>query len=186
MTATADHERNESSQAVPASQPGEAAAGPPPTAGPGNPGDAVVAGVRRVLELARTWLAWDGAPRVAEDGNRIYTPGKALRRHADHLIDHLAEIEALLAGEEPEPDGWHASTITLASDWAPVTEADLNEAGQRLRRIAASYAHRLAAAGPAEWDKPRGSHWTIREIAEHVADPWYAEQVGDLFRAPAG
>jgi hypothetical protein len=35
-------------------------------------------------------------------------------------------------------------------------------------------------AGPQEWDAPRGSHWTIREIAGHVAGAWYAEQVGDL------
>jgi len=40
-------------------------------------------------------------------------------------------------------------------------------------------------AGPEEWDKPRGSHWTIREIAEHVGGPWYAEQVGDLTRQAA-
>jgi len=63
-----------------------------------NPGTVVAVGVQRVLELARTWLAWDGTPRVAEDGARVYTPNKAIRRHADHLIDHLAEIEALLAG----------------------------------------------------------------------------------------
>jgi hypothetical protein len=145
-----------------------------------NPGSVVVDGVQRVLELARTWLAWDGTPRVAEDGDRLYTPNKAIRRHTDHMIDHLAEIEALLAGQETEPDRWHGSTVTLASDWAPFTEAELNEAGQRLRRIAQAYLHRLAVAGPQEWDKLRGSHWTIREIVEHVGGPWYAEQVGDL------
>jgi hypothetical protein len=150
-----------------------------------NPGTVVVDGTRRVLELARTWLAWDGTPRVAEDGARVYTPGKVIRRHADHLIDHLAEIEALLAGAETEPDHWHASVITLASDWAPFTEAELNEAEQRVRRLGQAYLHRLAVAGPQEWDKPRGPNRTIREIAEHVADPWYAEQVGDLSR-PAG
>ena len=150
-----------------------------------NPGTVVAGGVQRVLELARTWLAWDGTPRVAEDGARVYTPNKAIRRHADHLIDHLAEIEALLAGAPAEPDRWHASSITLASDWARFTEAELNEAEQRLRRIGQAYLHRLAAAGPQEWDKPRGSHWTIREIAEHAGGPWYAEQVGDLTRPGA-
>jgi hypothetical protein len=145
-----------------------------------NPGTVVMAGVQRILELAQTWLAWDGSPYVAEDGARIYTPNKAIRRHTDHLIDHLAEIEALLAGQQTEPDGWHASNVTLASDWASFTEADLNEAQQRLRRIAQTYLSRLALAGPQEWDIPRGSHWTLREIAEHVAGAWYAEQVGDL------
>jgi hypothetical protein len=145
-----------------------------------NPGDLVVAGVDRVLQLAASWLAWDGRPRLSEDGDRVYTPHKAIRRHADHLIDHLAEIEALLAGVPSEPDRWHGSLITLATDWAPFTEPDLVEAGQRLRRLASTYTLRLAAAGAAEWDTPRDPNWTLRAIAEHVAPPWYAEQVGDL------
>lgn len=148
-----------------------------------NPGDAVLTGVERALELARTWLAWDGRPRLAEDGVRLYTPNKAMRRYADHLLDHLAEIEALLAGRPSEPDSWHGSAVTLAADWTPFTEAELNEATQRLRRLAQTYVLRLAAAGPEEWDRPREANWTIREIVEHVSTSWYAEQVGDL--APA-
>jgi hypothetical protein len=74
----------------------------------GNPGEQVVAAVDRILALARTWLAWDGRPRLAEDGVRLYTPNKAIRRHADHLLDHLAQIEALLAGQPSEPDHWQA------------------------------------------------------------------------------
>jgi hypothetical protein len=35
------------------------------------------------------------------------------------------------------------------------------------------------AAGPDEWDRPREG-WTLREIAEHLSNSWYAEQVGDL------
>jgi hypothetical protein len=36
-------------------------------------------------------------------------------------------------------------------------------------------------AGPAAWDEPRGGEWTLREIAEHVAEVrFYAEQVGSL------
>ncbi|HEX5881470.1 MAG TPA: hypothetical protein VF468_24600, partial [Actinomycetota bacterium] len=31
-------------------------------------------------------------------------------------------------------------TVTLATDWAPFTEADLNEAGNRLRRLGQVYA----------------------------------------------
>lgn len=145
-----------------------------------NPGDLVVAGVDRVLQLAASWLAWDGRPRLSEDGDRVHTPHKAIRRHADHLIDHLAEIEALLAGVPTEPDRWRGSLITLATDWPPFTEPDLVEAGQRLRRLASTYRLRLAAAGTAEWDMPRDPNWTLRAIAEHVAPPWYAEQVGDL------
>ena len=141
----------------------------------------VDAGVQRTLELARTWLAWDGNPRVGEDPDRIYTPHKALRRHTDHLVDHLAHFECLLAGVETVPDGWRGSFVTLETDWAHFTEADLDEARQRLLRLALLYRTRLSAVGPAEWDRERGDgEWTIRQIVEHVADPWYAEQVGDL------
>lgn len=147
------------------------------------PAASVVAAVERTLELARTWLGWDGRPRVAEGGGRLYTPHKVIRRTADHLIDHLAEVEALLAGVPTEPDGWRASTVTLAADWAPFTESDLNEAEQRLRRLARLLQLRLAAAGPDEWDVPRSPNWTLRQIAEHLAVPWYAEQLGDLTAA---
>lgn len=95
---------------------------------PANPADAVVAAVERSLTLARTWLAWDGRARISEDGDRIYTPLKAVRRIGDHLVDHLAEVEALLASEPTQPDDWHASLVTLDSDWARFTEADLAEA----------------------------------------------------------
>jgi hypothetical protein len=144
-----------------------------------NPAAGIVRAVERVLDLAATWPAWDGVPRLADDGERHYTPNKAVRRTADHLVDHLAEIEAVLAGVPTEPDGWHASTVTLDADMAPFTPTDLDEAGQRLRRLARTFELRYAAAGPAAWDAPREG-WTLREIAEHLADPWYAEQVGDL------
>jgi DNA-binding transcriptional MerR regulator len=149
-----------------------------------NPGEAVEAAVRRSLDLAATWLHWDGSPRVSEDGDRIYTPHKAVRRIADHLVDHLAEVEALLAGVDSQPDGWHASLLTLETDWARFTEADRDEAEQRLVRLARTFSLRLAAAGPEEWDRPRAGHWTLREIADHLTGVlWYAEQVGDLARA---
>lgn len=143
-------------------------------------GDMVVEGVERTLALASTWLAWDGVARVSE--GRIYTPHKAIRRYSDHLIDHLAQIEALTSSRTPLRDGWHGSLVTVAADWAPFTEADLVEAGERLRRLAQIYAMRLEALGPEAWDRPRSPEWTIREIVEHVAPPWYAEQVGDLTR----
>jgi hypothetical protein len=91
-----------------------------------------------------------------------------VRPIADHLIDHLAEVEALLAGVETQSDEWHASLLTLESDWARFTEADRDEAHQRLTRLARTLALRLAAAGPAEWDRPRDGHWTLREIADHL------------------
>jgi hypothetical protein len=148
-----------------------------PLASPAQP---VIDAVDRTLALAQTWLTWDGRPRVSEDGERIYTPHKAIRRVTDHLIDHLAEAEALLAGAESIPDQWHGSFVTLASDWAAFTEADLSEARQRLLRLASLYALRYAAVPPDEWDRPRGEHLTLRQIAEHVGSSWYAEQVGDL------
>lgn len=145
-----------------------------------NPAGAVVEAVERTLALAATWLGWDGRPRLAEGGERAYTPHKAIRRTADHLVDHLAQVEALLAGVPTEEDRWLASAVTTESDRAPFGEADLTEARQRLRRLARTLELRYAAAGPAAWDAPRGDQWTLRRIAEHLADPWYAEQVGDL------
>ena len=147
----------------------------------GNPGDAVEEAVRRSLALADTWIHWDGRPCVSEDGDRVYTPAKAVRRIADHLIDHLAEVEAVLAAVETQPDAWHGSLVTIESDWARFTELDRDEAHQRLPRLARTFALRLAAAGPDEWDRPRGDAWTLRKIADHLTDVlWYAEQVGDL------
>src|SRR5262245_2748169 len=148
--------------------------------GPPTPAPAVVAAVGRVLALAATWPAWDGRPRRTADGERIYTPHKAIRRTADHLVDHLAQVEALLAGVPTEEDRWLASAVTTEADRAPFGEADLTEAGQRLRRLARTFELRYAAAGQEAWDAPRGEQWTLREIADHLAHPWYAEQVGDL------
>jgi hypothetical protein len=148
-----------------------------------NPGAQVEDAVEHCLEVAATWLRWDGRPAVSEDGDRVYTPHKAVRRIADHLVDHLAEVEALLAGVPTEPDRWHASLVTVDADWARFTELDLDEARQRLRRLGRTFALRLAAAGPAEWDVPRGENWTLRAIADHLTGiRWYADQVGRLPR----
>jgi hypothetical protein len=151
-----------------------------------NPGAAVEDAVRRSLAFVDTCIHWDGRPRVRVDGDRVYTPHKAVRRIADHLIDHLAEIEAQLAGVETQPDDWHGSLLTFESDWARFTEGDRDEAHQRLPRLARTFALRLAAAGPDEWDRPRGESWSLREIADHLTGVfWYAEQVGDLRPAAA-
>ena len=146
-----------------------------------NPGTAVEEAVRGCLALVDTWIQWDGRPHVSEDGDRVYTPVKAVRRIADHLTDHLAEVEAVLAGVGTQPDAWHGSLVTLDSDWSRFTELDRDEAHQRLPRLARTFALRLEAAGPDAWDRPRGDGWTLREIADHLTGVlWYAEQVGDL------
>jgi hypothetical protein len=142
--------------------------------------------VERCLDLAGTWLAWDGRPLVSEatediPEGTVFTPHKAIRRIADHLVDHLAQIEALLAGAEPIPDTWYGRTVTVAADLAPFTEADLNEARNRLRRLAQVYALRLRGLETGALDAPRGQAWTIRQVVKHVAGvTWYAEQVGRL------
>lgn len=138
---------------------------------------------------ARTWHAWDGRPiaRAMDDGlPNTWTPHKALRRIADHLVDHLHQVEALLAGAAPLPDEWHGRTVTLDADWARFTEPDYDEARSRLRRLGRWYVLRYQTAGKEAWDEPRPDGprpgaWTLREIAEHVAGvTYYAEQVGTL------
>jgi hypothetical protein len=145
------------------------------------PGAEVEEAAAHCLDVAATWLRWDGRPLISEDGDRVYTPHKAIRRIADHLIDHLAEVEALLAGVETRPDRWHASGVTLDQDWARFTEADLREAQERIGRLARTFALRLRSAGPEAWDAPRSPNWTLREIADHLTGiRWYADQVGRL------
>jgi hypothetical protein len=150
-----------------------------PTVDERDPATLIPDAVEEILRLAATWLAWDGAP-ILGDGN-AWTPLKALRRVTDHLLDHLAEIEATLAGEPTVPDTWLGRTVTTDSDWARFTESDLNEAANRLRRYAELYRIRLGHLPEAELDRPRPNAWTIRQIAHHVADvTYYAHQVGDL------
>lgn len=143
-----------------------------------DPAKLVPAAVEEILDLARTWLAWDGTPIVG-DGN-VWTPHKALRRVTDHLIDHLGEIECRLAGVPSLPDQWHGRTLTLDSDWARFTEADLDEATSRLGRLAAYYANRIGGLDDATLDAPRDG-WTLRQVVHHVSNvPYYAAQVGRL------
>jgi hypothetical protein len=150
----------------------------------GNPGALVSVAAARCLELAATWIAWDGRP-IVTDGENLWTPHKAMRRIADHLIDHLAEMEALLAGTQTIPDRWHGRMVTLGSDWGRFTELDLAEAEQRLTRLGQLYELRYAAVGATAWDAARTPNWTLREIAEHVSNiTWYAEQVGRLALVP--
>ena len=119
--------------------------------------------------------------RTVDGKPNTWTPAKALRRITDHLIDHLHQVEALLAGAPAIPDTWHGRFVTLDSDWSRFTEADYDEACSRLGRLGRWYVLRYEAAGEDAWDEPRGGEWTLREIAEHVAGVrYYAEQVGSL------
>ncbi|MFC7625789.1 hypothetical protein [Microlunatus sp. GCM10028923] len=133
-----------------------------------DPADLIDAAVATVLKAAEEWLGWDGRP-VYRDGN-AWTPHKALRRVADHLLDHLAELECRLAGLPTIPDRWHGRMVTTDADFARFTELDLDEATSRLTRLAACYRARLATIGDAELDlRPAAEVWTLREVTHHVA-----------------
>jgi hypothetical protein len=148
-----------------------------------NPGRLVRESVDYCLDLATTWIAWDGRP-IAR-GENVWGPNKAVRRIVDHLIDHLAEAEALLAGADTIPDTRHGRMVTVEADLARFTEADLNETRNVLVRLGQLWELRLGALDPAEWDAPRGEHMTLRRMAEHLRGVrWYADQVGRLPMLP--
>ncbi|MEV4754536.1 hypothetical protein AB0J86_05370 [Micromonospora sp. NPDC049559] len=144
-----------------------------------NPADVVTGMVHQVLELAQTWTHWDGEPRSADD--RLYSPHKAIRRVADHLVDHLAEIEARIAGVPTIPDRWHASAITTPADLAPFTPEDLDEARSRLTRLAQIFEIRLQQFSDAALDHRQGDAWSVRQIAFHLEGSlYYAKAIGIL------
>ncbi|GAA0408759.1 hypothetical protein GCM10009530_71460 [Microbispora corallina] len=150
-----------------------------PTTDDREPALVVVSMIDHVLGLAATWTSWDG--RLMRVDERVYTPHKAIRRVADHLVDHLAEMEARLAGGSPIPDRWHASAATTPADLAPFTDQDLDEAGSRLTRLGRIWADRLTALSPDQLDWSSGEGWTFRQIAFHLAGSvYYADAVGDL------
>jgi hypothetical protein len=163
----------------------------PPAVTDRDPAEVVGAAVDQVLGIAEGYLAWDGRPR-RRDGN-VWTPHKALRRVADHLLDHLTEIECRLAHLPSPPDRWHGRMLTLDGDWARFTEADLDEATSRLQRLAACYRARLSGVPDAALDESPGpGTWTIRQVVFHVAGvTYYAESVhpsgaGPLPASPRG
>jgi hypothetical protein len=88
-----------------------------PTTDDQDPAELVEQSVAHALRLAQTWTAWDGQPRLVDE--RVYTPHKAIRRITDHHIDHLAELEARVAGQTPLVDQWHHSAITTPPTWPP-------------------------------------------------------------------
>ncbi|MFD5468730.1 hypothetical protein ACFWIQ_38925 [Kitasatospora sp. NPDC127059] len=147
----------------------------------------VPAAVADVLALADTWTGWDGRPVVNAD-DRTYTPHKVVRRITDHLLDHLAEVEARLAGEPAAADHWHASNVTTPADLAPFTAADLDEARSRLTRLGRIWAQRVAALPERQLDDSPGEGWSFRQIVCHVAGTaaYYADSVGSVPGAVTG
>ena len=100
---------------------------------------------------------------------------------ADHLLDHLAEVEARLAGQPTVPDHWHGSMVTTPADLATFTADDLDEAVSRLRRLALLWELRLRPQSAERLDQPEDGAWTLRQVAFHVAgSDFYADAVGDL------
>lgn len=151
-----------------------------PTVDDRDPATVIPAAVTQVIDVASTWLAWDGRPVCRE--RNAWTPHKALRRVTDHLLDHLTEIECRLSGQPTVPDQWHGRMVTTDADFARFTEIDLDEATSRLTRLAACYQARLAAIEAEVLDaRPDEATWTIREVVHHVSNvTWYADQVGRL------
>ena len=97
------------------------------------------------------------------------------------MIDHLAQLEAHVAGAEPLPDRWHGSFMTTPADLAPFTPEDLDEARSRLERLAQLWRLRLAATPPEELDRAEGDAYTPREMAFCVVgSTYYANAVGEL------
>ena len=141
------------------------------------PADAISDMVEHVLDVAGTWLSWDGTPVRWRD--RTTTPHKALRRVADHMVDHLAQFHARLAGVESPPDGWLGSAMTSAADLAPFSADDLAEARSRLNRLALLWRIALSGVAAERLDEPAGDEYTLREIAFcAVSSADYADSLG--------
>jgi hypothetical protein len=142
-----------------------------------DPADAIGDMVSHVLELAETWVAWDRQPVSIDD--RLYTPHKAIRRVADHMVDHLAQLETYLAGVKSLRDEWHASAMTTPADLAPFQPEDLDEARSRLSRLAQIWRIRLASVPDQKMDAAVGDAYTPREMAFHLVESvYYADAIG--------
>jgi len=131
----------------------------------------IPAAVAYVLRAADGWPFWDGEPiRHGDSADDEWTPHKALRWVADHLTDHLAELEARVAGENPRPDEWAGRTVTTAADRARFGARDLREAHQRLPRLADIWRLRLAAIDADVLQQPpTPKSWPRRDV-DHTAD----------------
>jgi hypothetical protein len=132
------------------------------------PDEAVLLSVEDALAVAEKWVGWNGGAQFSL-GN-AWTPHKALRRITDHLVDHLNQIVCRTSGIAPVPDLWRGRSTTLASDWAPFAENELDEATARLRRLGQVIGAELLAHRE-DWDTdPGGGEWTLRAIATHLAE----------------
>jgi HAMP domain-containing protein len=144
-----------------------------------NPANVVPAMIAEVLAVAQAWTNWNGKP-VTSDG-RTMTPHKAIRRVVDHTIDHLAEAVARINNTEPLDDHWHNSANTTPADLAPFTANDLNEAVERLNRLAQLWRLTYAQLDDATLDAPIPNSVTLRELAHHAAESIdYANMIGKL------
>jgi hypothetical protein len=153
-----------------------------------DPADAIDQMVADFMALAETWTGWDGKPIpiTTSYGQRMYTPNKALRRMNDHMVDHLAQLQAELIGQATVADTWRASQITTGSDMAPITDEDLAEARNRFERLAGMWRATLASIPADRMDVGRGDDYTPRELAFHTLESLdYATHVGDLSKAGA-
>ncbi|MEP7378403.1 MAG: hypothetical protein ABI725_02460 [Chloroflexota bacterium] len=138
------------------------------------------------MVIAETWTSWDGQPIpiTTSYGRRVYTPNKALRRMNDHMVDHLAQLQAELIGQPTVPDTWRASQITTGADMAPITAEDLAEARNRFERLAGMWRATLASIPADKMDLAKGDDYTPRELAFHTLESMdYAIHVGDLSRS---
>jgi len=138
------------------------------------------AGVERILELAATWVDWNGRARLSEDGVPHHTlapstapprrpprrpPGRGPRppRRSAHRSRPLARQRrdrgGRLGGLRCRRPARSRRTSTPPRPHLPAG-LHLGRPG-RLGRV----------------EDPTGPLW---RIAEHVGRPWYAEQVGDL------
>lgn len=148
-----------------------------------DPAQAIEEMVSHVLELAETWVAWDGTP--VPIGDRVYTPHKSIRRVADHMIDHLAQLETHLADVRSFPDEWHASSVTTPADLALFRPEDLDEARSRLSRLAQIWRIRLATIPAEKMDVALGDAYTPREMVFHLVEStYYADSIGAISQLP--
>ncbi len=146
-----------------------------------DPADAIDQMVADALTMAETWMAWDGTPIPTPNGQRVYTPHKAIRRFNDHMIDHLAQLQAELIGQPTIPDTWQASRFTSPADMAPFTADDLVEARNRFERLAGMWRATLATIPADKMDVAKGDDYTPRELAFHTLESMdYANYLGDL------
>ena len=133
--------------------------------------------IAEVLLAARTWDRWDGTPITIDE--RTMTPHKAIRRVVDHTIDHLAEAVARINQSTPLIDQWHHSANTTPADLALFTGDDLNEATERLNRLAQLWQLTYAPLNDDTLDAAIPDAMTLREIGNHAAKSIaYADAIG--------